>query len=79
MPTQTMSKYEYLKKIQRKERVAGVMKAFTIIKEMGVSDEQAAVDLEVSAPTIWSWKSGRRLPKYASIKLIESRYRVKIL
>lgn len=81
MPTApTISKYDYLKKIERKERTTGVKKALAAIRErQGVSDEQMAVDLEVTAPTIWSWKSGRRCPKFATIKLIESRYKVKIL
>lgn len=79
MPTKEISKREYLKEIARKERIKGVQKALNYIREQGTSDEQIAVDLEVSAPTIWSWRSGRRMAKYSAIKLIESRYRLKIL
>lgn len=82
MPTKTkkfIPKYDYLKKIARNERIIGVKKALEEIKEQGVSTEQMAVDLDVTAPTIWSWRTGRRCPKFTAIKFIESRYRVKIL
>lgn len=72
-------KYTHLKNIQRNERIGGVKKALEEIRQQGVTTEQMAVDLEVSAPTIWSWRSGIRCPKFSAIKLIESRYRVKIL
>lgn len=70
-----MTKRDYLKKIQHDERSKGVKKAIGVIQNEGVSTEQLAIDLEVTAPTIWSWKSGRRVPKYATINLIESHYK----
>lgn len=79
MPTKTISKYDHLKNIQKKERMLGVKKALGYIREQGISTEQMAVDLEVSGPTVMSWFSGRRVPSFSTIKFIESRYRVKIL
>ncbi len=73
------SKYTHLQKIARKERMDGVKNALERIREQGVSTEQMAVDLEVSSPTIWSWRKGRRLPKFTTINFIEKKYNVKIL
>lgn len=78
MPKQ-FSKYTHLEKIQRKERMEGLKKAMYQIHEQGVSDEQMAVDLEVRVPTIWSWRTGKRLPKFATIDVIQRFYKVKIL
>lgn len=54
-------------------------RAIKSIRKDGLSAEQMAVDLNVSANTVYTWESGRRVPGFPTIKFIESMYGVKVL
>lgn len=57
----------------------GVKKTIRGLQHKGLSLEQMAVDLMVRKETIWSWLAGRRTPRFATIRFIETLYGVKII
>lgn len=51
----------------------------TKLMKSGVRAERIAFDLDVAFGTVKSWVTGRRKPKTATVKQIESIYGVRIL
>lgn len=63
------------KKRQQGQRLQRVLER---LRKDGMTLEQIAVDLHVCMITVYKWLTGRRVPKYPTLRFIESKYKVKL-